>query len=114
MAKILDYSKLRYREEKERRNEKAHQKKIEVKGIRLSLRISEHDRDVRVNQAQKFLADGDKVRIEMQLRGREMQHADLARDILKKFINALNTVKPVKVEQPLSMQGGKFSVIVSY
>lgn len=113
VAKIVDYSKLKYQEEKERRKERAKQKRIEIKGIRLSLRISEHDLQVRVGQAIKFLGQDDKVRLEMLLRGRERQHSDLAKNIIHKFIESVSASVPAGIEQPLSFQGGKLSVIIA-
>ncbi|MBN1778763.1 MAG: translation initiation factor IF-3 [Candidatus Buchananbacteria bacterium] len=112
VAKILDYSKMKYQEEKIKRKGKAQQKKVEIKGIRLSLRIGQHDKDFRIKQAEKFLEDGDKVRIEMILKGREKGHVDLARKNIQQFVDSLNQIKEVKVEQPLSVQGGKLSIIV--
>ncbi len=113
VAKILNYSKLKYQEEKERRKEKAKQKKIEIKGIRLSLRISDHDTEVRIKQAEKFLGNEDKVKLEILLKGRERQHTDLAREIISKFIEKVNQTVTVAIDQPLSRQGGKLSVIIS-
>ena len=113
VAKIVDYSKLKYQEEKERRKEKAKQKKVEVKGIRLSLRISEHDKEVRMKQAEKFLGQGDKVKLEMILRGRERQHKNLAREIVNKFITEINESTPINIEQPLSIQGNKLFVLIA-
>lgn len=113
VAKILNYNKLKYQEEKERRKEKAKQKKIEVKGIRLSLRISEHDIEIRINQAEKFLSQDDKVKVEMILKGRELQHKNLAREIINKFVESLNEKIPVNVEQPLNVQGGKLGILIA-
>jgi len=113
VAKIVDYSKLKYQEEKERRKERAKQKKTEIKGIRLSLRISDHDKEVRIKQAEKFLNHEDKVKIEMILRGRERQHKDLAREIIKKFIDSIDQLIPVKTEQALNIQGSKLSVMIA-
>lgn len=113
VAKIVNYSKLRYQEEKERRKEKAKQKKIEIKGIRLSLRISNHDIEVRVNQAEKFISQDDKVKIEMMLKGRERQHTILAKEIINKFIQSVDQKIPITIEQPLDMQGGKIFVLIS-
>jgi len=113
VAKIVDYSKLKYQEEKERRKEKAKQKKIEVKGIRLSLRISEHDKDVRIKQAIKFLNNEDKIKIEMILRGRERQHKDLGSDIINKFINSINSEVETNTEQAIKAQGGKISAVIA-
>ncbi|HLC90022.1 MAG TPA: translation initiation factor IF-3 [Patescibacteria group bacterium] len=112
VAKIINYSKLKYQEEKERRKEKAKQKKIEVKGIRLSLRISPHDIEIRLNQAKKFIGLDDKVRVEMLLKGRERQHFQQAREIINKFVADLNELIPVNLEQPLAAQGGKLSVLI--
>lgn len=113
VAKILDFNKLKYEVGKERKREKAKQKRIEVKGVRLSLRIGKHDTETRLQQAQKFLADNDKVKIEMILRGRERQHKDLAERIIQTFIATLNQTIPVKVEQGLSAQMGKLSTVIA-
>jgi len=113
VAKIVDYSKLRYQEEKERRKEKARQKKVEIKGIRMSLRISEHDTEVRIEQAVKFLTQGDKVKAALVLKGREHQHMGLARENLEKFVAAINEKIPVTLEQPITAQGGNFSVVMA-
>ena len=113
VAKIIDYSKMKYQEEKERRKEKAKQKKVEIKGIRLSLRIGSGDLLTRLKSAEKFLNQDDKVKIEIILRGRERRHMDLAREIINKFIASLNEIIPVGIEQSMSVQGGKLSILVS-
>jgi len=113
VAKIVDYSKLKYQEEKERRKEKAKQKKTEVKGIRLSLRISEHDKEVRIKATEKFLNQDNKVKLEIILRGRERQHKNLAREIINKFIIKVGESVPVIVEQPINIQGGKLFALIA-
>lgn len=113
VAKIVNYSKLKYQEEKERRKEKAKQKKVEIKGIRLSLRISDHDKEVRIKQAEKFLNQDDKVKLEILLRGRERQHADLAKEIINKFVEEVDKLVPTAVEQPINRQGGKLSIVIA-
>lgn len=113
VAKILDFNKLKYEEGKERKREKAKQKRVEIKGVRLSLRISPHDTATRLTQAQKFLGDGDKVKIELILRGRERQHKDLAEKIIQNFIDAIRQTIPVQVEQSITAQGGKLSTIIA-
>ena len=112
VAKILDYSKLKYQEEKERRKEKAKQKKVEVKGIRVSLRIGEHDLQTRLKQAERFLNDGDKVKVEMILRGRERRHVPLAKEIINGFVSKLNDILPVAAEQDIAQQGGKLHTVI--
>jgi len=112
IAKILDYGRFLYHKDKEARKQKAKAKKVEIKGIRLSLRISAHDRDFRLNQAKDFLESGDKVKVEIILKGRERQYANTAREVANQFINALNNLVSTKIEQPLSFQGGRLSVTV--
>lgn len=113
VAKIVDYSKLRYQEEKEKRKEKAKQKKIEVKGIRLTFRIGEGDKNTKIKQTIKFLKADDKVKIEMQLRGRERQHKDKAKESVNQFIQSVNEEVETKLESPVTVQGGKLSVLIA-
>jgi len=108
IAKILDYGKFLYQKDKEARKQKAKQKRVEVKGVRLSLRISRHDKEVRLKQAKEFLESGDKVKIEIILKGRERQYANNAREIINQFVDLLNARIPIRIEQPLVFQGGKF------
>ena len=112
VAKIVDFGKYKYEKDKEARKQKAKVKTVEVKGIRLSVRIGDHDLDIRKEQAKKFLDNGDKVKIEIILRGRERRHGDLAAQIIQKFVASLNAEMPVKVEQPVSRQGGQLTSIV--
>ncbi len=113
VAKIIDYSKLKYQEEKERKKEKANKKKVEIKGIRLSLRISEHDLLVKVKQAEKFILQEDKVKVEITLKGREHQHKSLASEVIKKFIFELNKTIETIIEQPINIQGGKITALIA-
>ena len=113
VVKIINYNKFKYQEEKERRKLKAKQKKVEIKGIRLSLRISKHDMEIRKNQSKKFLEEGDKVKIEMMLKGRESRHKDLARKIINEFTENLNKEIEIITEQPLNILGGKLSIIIA-
>jgi translation initiation factor IF-3 len=112
VARIVDFGKYRYEQDKEARKQKAKQKSVEVKGIRLSVRIGQHDRDVRKEQAKKFLDDGDKVKVEIILRGREKGHGQLGIDVINEFIKVLNADMPVKIEQPITRQGGQLTAIV--
>lgn len=112
VVRLIAYGQFKYEKEKEARKQKARQKEVEVKGIRLSLRIGEHDLDVRREQAKKFLERGDKVQIEIVLRGRERQHVDLARTIMENFVTALRAAFPVAVEQPFSKQGGRLTLLI--
>lgn len=114
VCKIQDFGRLKYNEEKELRKQKARQKKVEVKGIRMSVRIGKHDLDVRVNQARKFLEQNDKVKLEIVLRGRERQHADLARETLQVFLAALQEDGiAATTESSPALQGGRLTTIIS-
>jgi translation initiation factor IF-3 len=113
VAKIIDFGQFRYAQEKEQRIRKAHQHVIEIKGIRLSLRIGAHDAEIRRIQTLKFLNNGDKVKIEIILRGREMQQSALAFENVKKFIADVNKEVVTRVEQPTEKQGNKVTAIIA-
>ncbi len=113
VAKILDFGKFQYQQEKLARKAKAAVKKVETKGIRLSLRIGDHDRDFRLNQAKGFIEEGNKVKVEIPLRGREHQHTNLAREIIKQFVTELHALVPVTTEQGLEKNMGRLSMIVA-
>lgn len=111
VCRIMDFGSFKYQKEKEARAQKAKQKATEIKGIRLSLRIGDHDRDIRLTAARKFLAENNKVRLELNLRGREKQHVETARVVLDECVTALADV--AKVEQPFTRQGGKLSLVLT-
>lgn len=113
VCRIQDYGHFKYQKEKEVRKQKAQSKEVEVKGIRLSVRIGEHDLDVRRQQAVKFLERGDKLRIEIVLRGRERAHAGLAREIIENFIKKLQEQFPLRIEQAVTKQDTRMTAIVA-
>ena len=110
VVKIIGYGQFKYQKEKEARKAKAHAKSVEVKGIRLSLRIGEHDLQVRRDQSKRFMDEGNRVRIEIILKGRERQHADLAQKIIQEFVASL---MDVRIDQPFARQGGILSMVVA-
>ena len=112
VAKIIDFGKYRYEKDIEKKQQKAKQKTVEVKGIRLSVRIGQHDLDVRKEKAIEFLNGGDKVKVEIILRGRERRLGDLAKEVIEKFIAEINRQIPLKSEQPITRQGGQLTSIV--
>jgi len=113
IAKIMDYGQFKYQKEKEARKLRAKQHKVEVKVIRISVRIGEHDMKIRLEQAKKFLDSGDKVKIDIVLRGRERQHPQIAKDQIQEFVNRLEQDMKIKVEQPVTKQGGLVSALVA-
>ena len=114
MVKIMDFGQFKYERDKKAQKQKTHHKKLDTKGIRLSIRIGEHDLGVRFEQAKKFLSKGNKLRLELPLRGRERQHPELAREVIGKFVSMLEADPeiPFAVEENLTSQGGKFTMIL--
>ncbi len=114
VVKIVNLGQMKYEQEKLAHKQKMQQKKIEIKNIRLSFRISEHDLGLRLNQAEKFLAKDNKTKVELILRGRERQYPKKAVEIVNRFVSELQTKEGLKVEveQPLTNQGGRFTIIL--
>lgn len=115
VAKITDYGRMKYKAEKLMSKQKAKQKKTEVKDIRLSLRISPHDLDLRYNQALKFIEKGNKLKVEIILRGRERQLQDKAREIMENFVRRLKAEEGLAIvtEQALTRQANGFNMVLA-
>lgn len=105
VCRILDYGKFKYEQKKKqaKSSKKAHQ--VQVKEIRLRPKIGDHDIDFKVKQARGFLVEHDKVKLNVQFRGRENAHHELGREILQGVITALEDI--AKVEKPPAMEGGR-------
>ena len=86
VCRIMDYSKYKYEQEKKEKLAKKHQKKVHLKEIKLRPKIEEHDYQVKLKAAEKFLTRGDKVKVTLMFRGREMTHQELGRRLIDKFI----------------------------
>lgn len=112
IAKLMDFGQFKYEKEKEARKQKARSHNVEVKGVRLSLRIGTHDLEVRRDQAKRFLEEGDKVQIEIVLRGRERQFSDLAKSVMEKFVELIKKDLNIAVEQPFAKQGGRLTMVI--
>jgi len=115
VAKIMNYGQFKYEQDKRAHKQRLQQKKVETKGLRLSVRISQHDFDFRLAQAKKFLAKGDKLKLELVLRGRERQHPEKARETINKFVSLLEAEKDFNIikEQALTIQGGRVNIILA-
>ncbi len=111
VCKIIDFTHFKYQKEKEARKQKTKSHESEIKGLRLSVRISDHDLEIRVEQAQKFLDRGDKVKLEITLRGRENAKPSLAFDIINKFKALLTQKIEIKEEQEPTKQSNKVTAI---
>lgn len=112
VCKITDYGKYLYWLEKKQKGAKQ-QKGGELKGIRLSFNISPHDLEIRVHQAEKFLKEGNKVRIELQLRGRQKALQNIAREKVDKFLELIQSIVPIKIERELKKEARGLTMIIS-
>ena len=112
VCKIMDYGKYAYQLEKKERKG-AHQKAGELKSIRLTFAISEHDLETRAKAASEFLQKGNKVRFEMPLRGREKYLDGFAREKINKFLEAVKAQTPIKFERELKKEPRGFSGIIA-
>ncbi len=113
VCKIMDYGKYLYQEKKKEKLATKKQRGGELKGIRLGFAISQHDLEVRANLAEKFLKAGNKVRIEMQLRGRERALGDFAKGKINKFLETLANLIPYKIEKELKREPRGFTMIIA-
>ena len=104
VAKILNYGKYRYELEKKAKEAKKKQKTVEIKEIKVRYKIDTHDYDVRLKNIRKFIAQGNKVKIVVMLRGREMQHSHLAVELADKFLLDLAN-DPIVVEKKPMIEG---------
>ncbi|MGI6085300.1 MAG: translation initiation factor IF-3 [Acetivibrionales bacterium] len=110
VCKIMDYGKYLYEQNKREKEAKKKQTIIEVKELRLSAKIEEHDFSFKAKNAIKFLEDGDKVKISIRFRGREIAYSTLGREVMEKFAD---TVKEYgKVDKPPVMEGRTMSMIL--
>lgn len=112
VCKIMNYGKYLYHLKKKEKSAK-HHTGGELKGIRLTFGISEHDLETRVKQAEKFLKKGDRIRIEMKLRGRQKALQGFAREKIKKFLETLEKSIPIKTERELKKQPRGLTMIIS-
>lgn len=103
VCKIIDYGKYRFEQTKREKEAKKNQRVVEIKEIRLSLNIDTHDFDTKKNHATRFLGEGNKVKVSIRFRGREMGHPELGADIMKRFAEALADV--ANVEKPAKLEG---------
>ena len=113
VCKIMDYGKYLYQEKKKEKQASQKQRGGELKGIRLRFNISQHDLDTRARQTEKFLKQGNKVRIEMILRGREKALGNFAKEKINKFLETLQTLCLYKVERELKREPRGFSMIIA-
>lgn len=111
VCKILDVGKLKYREQKKKNEARKKQKTIDIKEIKLRPNIDEHDYDVKMRNARRFIGDGDKVKVTLRFRGREMAHQVLGAKVLDRVRDELEEI--AKVEQMPKMEGRQMVMVMS-
>ena len=110
VCKIMDYGKYRFEQQKKEKEAKKNQHIAEIKEIRLSLNIDTHDFDTKAAQAAKFLKGGDKVKVSIRFRGREMAHTSLGVDVLNRFAAA---VEGSVVEKQPKLEGRSMAMFMA-
>jgi len=111
VCKILDYGKFKYEAQKKANEARKKQKVIEVKEIKMRPNIDHHDYDVKMRAMNKFLGEGDKVKVTLRFRGREMAHQNLGLKVLERVRDDLESVS--KVEQFPKMEGRQMTMVIA-
>lgn len=112
VAKILNYGKYKYELEKKAKEAKKKQHTVDVKEVKVRYKIDTHDYQVRIKNINKFIAQGNKVKIVVMLRGREMQHSNLAFDLANKFMEDL-VGDTIAVEKKPQLEGRNVTLFLA-
>ena len=111
VCKIMDYGKFKFEQAKKEKENRRNQKVVEIKEVQLSMTIDVGDLNVKAKQATRFLNDGNKVKVSIRLRGRQMAHANLGRDVMNNFFEGLKEI--AVVEKPINMEGRNIIMILA-
>lgn len=111
VCKILDYGKYKYEQQKKAAEARKKQKTIDVKEVKIRPGIEAHDYNVKMRNARRFLEEGNKVKVTMRFRGREMAHQDIGRDLLERMKQELSDVSKVDLEP--KMEGRQIIMVLS-
>jgi translation initiation factor IF-3 len=111
VCRIMDYGKFKFEQEKKAREARKKQHTSDVKEVKMRYKIEDHDYQVRVNQAERFLKSGDKVKATVMFRGREIQHSDLAETLLNRLATDLQEV--AEVQQAPKREGRNMMMMLS-
>jgi len=111
VCKIIDYGKYRYELARKEKEAKKKQKTVEVKEVRLSPNIEANDLNTKVNNAKKFITKGNKVKVTLRFRGREMAHMQQSKHILDDFAKMLEDV--AVIEKPAKLEGRSMSMVLT-
>ncbi|MBO7249712.1 MAG: translation initiation factor IF-3 [Clostridia bacterium] len=111
VCRIMDYGKYRFERDKKEKEAKKKQQVIELKEIQLSCRIDTHDFETKLRHAKRFLTDGNKVRVVMRFKGREMSHLSIGQEIMQKFQEACSEVG--NVDKAPVLDGRVMSMVIT-
>ena len=103
VCKIIDYGKFRFEQAKREKEARKNQRMVDIKEVRLSLNIDTHDFETKAGHAMRFLKEGNKVKVSIRFRGREMGHPEQGYEVMKRFAAALEEV--ANVEKPAKLEG---------
>lgn len=110
VCRIMDYGKYKFEQSKREREARKKQKVINIKEVKFRLGIEEHDFQVKARNAIRFLEAGDKVKVTIMFRGREISHSDLGRELCQKLANQLKDI--ASVEKPPNVEGRNMTMIL--
>lgn len=114
VCKILDYGKYRYELERKQREAKKNQTIVKVKEVRMQVKVDVGDMKTKVRFITEFLSEGNKVRVSVRFRGREMQHLDIGQGVLEKVLGMLSAGDVAyQIEQPATMEGRMMSMLLA-
>lgn len=111
VCKFMDYGKFRFEQSKKEKEAKKNQKIVDIKEIRFSPKIEEHDLNVKAKNAQKFLQDGDKVKVTIRFRGREVDHVTFGQNALNRFYDIVKD--HCVIEKAARLEGKNMTMILT-
>ncbi|MBC5688250.1 translation initiation factor IF-3 [Mediterraneibacter sp. NSJ-55] len=111
VCKIIDYGKYKYEQTRKEKEAKKKQKTVEIKEVRLSPNIETNDLNTKVNNAKKFITKGNKVKVTLRFRGREMAHIQQSKHILDDFAGLLSDI--AVIEKPAKLEGRNMSMVLT-
>lgn len=111
VCRLIDFGKFQYQQAKQEQQAKAKQKKVDTKGVRIGLRTDTHDLNFKKVQSEKFLKNGNRVKIEIILHGREKAHQEMAKQSLKEFLTSIEI--PYTIEDEIKSFPGGFNVLIA-
>jgi len=111
VCRIMDYGKFKFEQEKKAKEARKKQHTVDIKEVKMRYKIEEHDYQVRINHAERFLKDGDKVKATVMFRGREIQHAHLAKELLERMAKDLEAI--AEVQQAPKQEGRNMTMVIA-